>query len=357
MQRVVIVTGSGGLIGSTVARTLMDAGYIVHGVDDDHRRMFFGENATVRPEVDQLCSEYYGYRHSAVSICDVQAMNNLIQMERDRNESELWGVVHCAAQPSHDWAASDAFADFYVNAGGTLNLLEAMRSAHVSCPFVHMSTNKVYGDVPNYFEYEEGNLRYEPVDQTLWDGFDENLRIDHCTHSLFGCSKLSADMYVQEYGRYFGIPTTVLRGGCLTGAAHRGVELHGFLSYLTKCVVQGRKFRVIGWQGKQVRDNIDARDVASALKCILERPLPGSRVYNLGGGRTNSCSVLEAIQLLENIAGVPLDWSYEQNHRIGDHKWWITNTRKFREDYPEWKQQYSLYSILEDMVNAERMRG
>jgi CDP-paratose 2-epimerase len=264
-------------------------------------------------------------------------------------------VIHCAAQPSHDWAASDPITDFDINARGTLNLLEATRKYCPQATFVYMSTNKVYGDRPNsLWPITDDGIRFDHVynyEDGYEDSIDETMPVDSCLHSLFGCSKLAADLYVQEYGRYFGMNTVCFRGGCLTGPAHAGTKLHGFLSYLVKCCVTGEPYEVIGYGGKQVRDNIHSADLVTAFDLFIQNPKPGA-VYNIGGGRENSCSVLEAIALAEEVTGRKMQVTFKDEPRIGDHKWWITDTSKFRADYPEWRITKSLRQIVEEIAAA-----
>jgi CDP-paratose 2-epimerase len=346
--RVVLVTGSAGLIGSeTVRRFAADGGAVV-GIDNDMRKQFFGEEASTHKTRDELLAKVPNYQHHEIDIRDAGAVNDVFR-QHGRN---LAAIVHTAAQPSHDWAARDPQMDFTVNANGTLNLLEAARNFCPETPFVFTSTNKVYGDTPNFLPLQELPLRWEIEPGHEYEpGISESMSIDQTKHSLFGASKVAADVLVQEYGRYFGMPTASFRGGCLTGPAHAGTELHGFLSYLMKCVVSGRPYRVFGYKGKQVRDNIHSYDLVEAFVEFVRAPRLGE-VYNIGGSRHCNCSMLEAIALCEEISGRKLSWEYVEDNRIGDHIWWISDVRKFREHYPEWNFRYGLREILGEIHAA-----
>lgn len=344
MANTVIITGSAGLIGSEATRFFAAKGFKVIGIDNDMRSKFFGPSASTFLVRDALVN-LKNYTHEEVDIRDQWQINRIVST----HGTDIRAVIHCAAQPSHDWAARDPHADFSINAVGTLNLLEACRQFAPTAAFVHMSTNKVYGDNPNRWTATEGETRYD-VPQ-LPNGFDESLSLDHCTHSIFGVSKASADLMAQEYGRYFGMNVGVFRGGCLTGPAHAGAKLHGFLSYLVKCAVYDLEYTVIGYHGKQVRDNIHSADLVSAFWQFVQAPRPGA-VYNIGGGRERSCSVIEAIRLVEKVTGKRIQTAYEDRPRVGDHKWWISDTRKFERDYPNWKQRYTLEETVAEMVQA-----
>lgn len=340
-----IVTGSAGLIGSEAVRSFHGEGWDVWGMDNDMRRVFFGPEASTVPMRDRLVRDLPGYRHLEADIRDRDAVENIFR-QLGRN---LRLVIHTAAQPSHDWAAQDPFTDFSINAGGTLNLLQAVRKYCPQCVFIFTSTNKVYGDCPNSLPLVELDSRYEiPEGHPWYEGVTEDMSIDRSTHSLFGVSKTAADMLVQEYGRYFGIPTVTFRCGCLTGPGHAGTELHGFLAYLMKCAATGRNYRIFGYKGKQVRDNIHSADLISAFHSAAASPLPGS-VYNMGGGRKVNCSLLEAIRACERITGRPVSFTYEEKSRRGDHIWWISSLAAFREDYPGWEIKYDLSAILEEI--------
>jgi CDP-paratose 2-epimerase len=349
-MKTVIVTGSAGLIGSETVRRFAGEGFRVIGIDNDMRARFFGEQASTAATRAKLVREIRHYEHHDLDIRDAAQIQAIFATEAKR----IALLVHTAAQPSHDWAAREPQVDFSVNANGTLNLLEAARQACPEVPFIFTSTNKVYGDTPNRlplvelpsrWEIQAGH-RYEP-------GIAEDMSIDQTKHSLFGVSKTAADLLVQEYGRYFGMPTVCFRGGCLTGPAHAGTELHGFLSYLMKCTVSGKPYRVFGYRGKQVRDNIHSFDLVEAFWQFFQAPRTGE-VYNLGGSRQSNCSMLEAIQFCESISGRKLEWSYEENHRLGDHIWWISDVRKFQSHYPRWRYQYDLKRILEEIHHACR---
>jgi CDP-paratose 2-epimerase len=344
----VLVTGSAGLIGSETVKYFAHDGHLVIGIDNDMRKRFFGEEASTRKTRDQLIASLPGYQHHEIDIRDIAAVNDLFK-QHGRN---LAAIVHTAAQPSHDWAARDPQMDFTVNANGTLNLLEAARTFCPEAPFVFTSTNKVYGDTPNRLPLQELELRWEIEPGHQYEpGISESMSIDQTKHSLFGASKVAADVLVQEYGRYFGMPTACFRGGCLTGPAHAGTELHGFLSYLMKCTVSGRPYRVFGYKGKQVRDNIHSFDLVEAFAAFIRAPRVGE-VYNIGGSRHCNCSMLEAIALCEQISSRKLSWEYVEDSRIGDHIWWISDVGKFRQHYPKWKFRYGLTKILEEIYAA-----
>jgi CDP-paratose 2-epimerase len=353
MKRTLIVTGSAGLIGSETVRHFAGEGWRVVGIDNDMRAQFFGKEASTRRTRDELIANVRGYEHHNADIRDADVINALFK----KHAANISAVVHSASQPSHDWAARDPQTDFGVNANGTLNLLEAARKFCPETPFVFMSTNKVYGDTPNRLPLRELSKRWEIEPGHEYEpGISESMSIDQTKHSLFGASKAGADLIVQEYGRYFGMPTVSLRGGCLTGPAHAGTELHGFLSYLMICTVSGRRYRVFGYKGKQVRDNIHSFDLVNAIAHFIGAPRPGE-VYNIGGSRHSNCSILEAIDLCEEIAGRKLDWQYEETNRIGDHIWWISDVRKFQSHYPQWKFRYGLREILSEIHQAVRVQA
>jgi CDP-paratose 2-epimerase len=341
----ILVTGSCGLIGSDVAVYFGRAGFTVTGIDDNHRAVFFGPEGDTGWALERLRAQIPGYRHEAFDIRDRQRVLDLAAELRP----DL--IVHAAAQPSHDRAAAIPFLDFEVNALGTLHLLEAARQFCPASPFIHMSTNKVYGDRPNRIALRELDTRWDYADPAYENGIPEDFPIDQSKHSLFGASKLAADVMVQEYGRYFGMPTCCLRGGCLTGPSHAGVELHGFLSYLVKCNVREREYKVFGYQGKQVRDNIHSQDVASLMHEFFKNPRAGE-VYNLGGGKANSCSILEAFALAERATGRKMRWRYEEDNRIGDHICYYSDLRKLRRHYPDWRMMRPLESIVEEIARS-----
>jgi CDP-paratose 2-epimerase len=338
-----LVTGSSGLIGSEAVAFLDARGWRVHGVDNNMRREFFGEHGDTTWNLEQLRRETRRFEHHDLDVRDRGGIDRLVAEARP----DL--IVHCAAQPSHDLAAARPFDDFEINATGTLNLLEAARQHAPESPFVFLSTNKVYGDAPNEFPLVELETRWDYADPADREGIDETCRIDASMHSLFGASKAAADLLVQEYGRYFGMPTVCLRGGCLTGSRHSGAELHGFLAYLARAVRDGLTYRIFGYKGKQVRDNIHSYDVCTAIVAFAERPAAGA-VYNLGGGRANSVSVLEAIARLEELYGRRLATEYVEEPRRGDHICYITDVRRLRADYPDWEITVGLEALLEDVA-------
>lgn len=344
-SEIVLVTGAAGLIGSEAVRHFAALGWSVHGVDNNMRADFFGPDGDTTWNLKRLQTEIPRYVHHAIDIRDRDVVLRLLE------SAPYTLVVHAAAQPSHDLAASRPFDDFDVNAVGTLNLLEATRRARPDASFCFLSTNKVYGDAPNELPLVELETRWEYADPADFNGITEACRIDQSKHSLFGASKVAADVMVQEYGRYFGMKTLVLRGGCLTGSAHSAAELHGFLAYLARAIVEGRKYRVFGYKGKQVRDNISSIDVCRLIHRFHEVPRPGA-VYNIGGGRANSISMLEAIAKLESLCNKKLDWEYVAENRSGDHVCYITDLTKVKADYPGWDVDISIDSILEDIVRV-----
>lgn len=340
-RNVSVVTGSSGLIGSETVEYLDRRGWTVHGIDNNMRRDFFGEHGDTTWNLERLRAATQRFVHHDLDIRDRQRVAELIAEVRPAL------LVHCAAQPSHDLAASRPFDDFEVNALATLNLLEACRTTCPESPFVFLSTNKVYGDAPNELPLVELETRWDYADADDYDGIDETCRIDQTMHSIFGSSKAAADLMVQEYGRYFGMPTVCFRGGCLTGPHHSGAELHGFLAYLARAVKEGLHYRIYGYKGKQVRDNIHSTDVCGAIMAFYEAPRAGA-VYNLGGGRENSTSMLEAISRFEEIFGRKLDREYLDEARRGDHICYISNVGRFRADYPRWELTVSLDEIFAD---------
>jgi CDP-paratose 2-epimerase len=353
---VAIVTGSGGLIGSEAVEHLVAEGFDVVGIENDMRARFFGPEASTAHVTARLLADHPAeFRSEDVDIRDAEGVGRVFAAHAGAIEL----VVHAAAQPSHDWAANDPQTDFGVNAGGTLNLLEATRAHAAEAPFVFCSTNKVYGDTPNRLPLEEMEKRLElPESHRYFGGIDTSMSIDASTHSLFGVSKAAADLLVQEYGRYFGMPTVCFRGGCLTGPQHAGAKLHGFLAYLMKCTVTGTPYTVFGYEGKQVRDNIHSADLIAAFAAFRARPRLAA-VYNIGGGRFSNCSMLEAIEACERIAGRELAWELGEEPRIGDHRWWISDLAPFQADYPDWAPRYGIEEILAEMHehNVERWTG
>lgn len=350
---VALVTGAGGLIGSEAVSFLIDQGLDVVGIDNDMRSYFFGNDASTKWRVAELQSAHKRYRHQSIDIRDFDGIESLIRgLGADLNL-----IIHAAAQPSHDWAAKEPFTDFGVNAVGTLNMLEATRRHAPHAAFIFMSTNKVYGDTPNFLPLVEKESRWE-IDEAhafFERGIDESMSIDQCTHSLFGASKVSADVLVQEYGRYFGMNTACFRGGCLTGGGHSGSELHGFLAYLMKCTITGMPYTIFGYKGKQVRDNIHSSDLVNALWCYASAPKP-ARVYNIGGGRFANCSMIEAIETCQEIAGTKLSYSYSEKNRVGDHIWWVSNISAFQADYPDYELKFDIHATLQDIYNAGKPR-
>jgi CDP-paratose 2-epimerase len=347
---IAIVTGSGGLIGSESVRYFTDLGFDVIGLENDMRAQFFGPDASTSRATQELIDGYPSFRSLEVDIRDADGVMRVF--ERHARDIEL--VIHTAAQPSHDWAASDPATDFTVNANGTLNLLEAVRRHAPAAPFIYTSTNKVYGDRPNHLPLVELDTRLELSEgERYHDGIDTSMSIDMTTHSLFGVSKAAGDLLVQEYGRYFGMPTVCLRGGCLTGPGHAGTMLHGFLSYLMKCTITGAPYTVFGYGGKQVRDNIHSLDLIRAFDAFRRAPRIAA-VYNIGGGRDSNCSMLEAIDLCQAIAGSELQWETSDKARIGDHRWWISDLSEFRADYPEWDISYGVEEILREIHELNR---
>jgi CDP-paratose 2-epimerase len=349
---IAVVTGSGGLIGSEAVRYFVEQGLDVIGVENDMRARFFGPEASTTPTSERLVREVEGFRWEQLDIRDAEGLKALFS----RNAREIELVVHTAGQPSHDWAATDPQTDFTINANGTLNLLEAARQHAPDASFVFTSTNKVYGDRPNSLLLQELETRLElPPDHHWYGGIDTGMSIDLTTHSLFGVSKAAADLLVQEYGRYFQMPTVCFRGGCLTGPQHAGAQLHGFLAYLMKCAVTSQPYTVFGYGGKQVRDNIHARDVVRAFGAFHADPRAAA-VYNLGGGRGCNVSILEAIELCQRIAGERLNHTFSDDPRVGDHRWWISDLRGFEADYPQWRLTLGIEEMLRDIYehNAER---
>ena len=347
----VLVTGSSGLIGSEVCHYFAtELGYTIHGVDNNQRAVFFGPQGDTRWNQQRLSQELRGFVHHELDIRDRAGVRALLeQLKPD-------AIVHTAAQPSHDRAAAIPFDDFDTNATGTLNLLEAARNVCPQSPFVHMSTNKVYGDAPNAIALRELETRWDYADSAYAHGIAESFTIDQSKHSLFGASKVASDVMVQEYGRYFNMPTCCLRGGCLTGPKHSGVELHGFLSYLVKCNLEGRHYTVFGYKGKQVRDNIHSLDVARFMAAFIAAPRAGE-VYNLGGGKANSCSILEAFTITEGFTGKGQQYTYTDQNRAGDHICYYSDLRKLRAHYPAWDITKSLTITIQEIVEAWRQRA
>jgi CDP-paratose 2-epimerase len=346
---VALVTGSGGLVGSETCRHFASMGLDVVGVDNDMRRVFFGDDASTAWNVERLRADLgASYRHHDIDIRDRDAVDALVR----RHGREIALVVHTAAQPSHDWAAREPATDFDINAVGTLNVLEATRRCAPGAVFIFTSTNKVYGDRPNALPLVELETRWEiEPGHPYEDGILEDMPIDASLHSIFGASKVAADVLVQEYGRYFGMATACFRGGTLTGPAHSATELHGFLAYLMRCTARAEPYRVYGYKAKQVRDAIHSNDLVRAFAEFFRAPRPGE-VYNIGGGRFSNCSVLEGIALCQEITGRELRWTYTDQNRIGDHIWWVGSNAKFQSHYPEWRMEYDVERILKEIFNA-----
>ncbi|SDB22096.1 CDP-paratose 2-epimerase [Flavobacteriaceae bacterium MAR_2010_188] len=343
MSSVCIVTGSSGLIGSESVKFFASKFDLIVGIDNDMRAQFFGKDASTSWNTKLLKERYSNYNHHSVDIRNLEEISSIFK----KYSSDIKLIIHTAAQPSHDWAAKEPFTDFSVNANGTLNLLEMTR---LNCPdatFIFTSTNKVYGDTPNKLPLVELEQRWE-LDENhpyFTNGIDEQMSIDHTTHSLFGASKVAADVLVQEYGNYFGINTAIFRGGCLTGPSHSGTQLHGFLSYLMKCAINGNHYTVFGYKGKQVRDNIHSFDLVNMFWHFYHSPRKGE-VYNAGGGRFSNCSMKEAINMCERISGKKMNYDYSDTNRIGDHIWYISDVSKFKKHYPAWNWTYNIEDIL-----------
>ncbi|WP_075502014.1 NAD-dependent epimerase/dehydratase family protein [Candidatus Pelagibacter communis] len=346
----ILITGSTGLIGFDASLFYLNKKKTVIGIDNDLRSYFFGKKGSNKWK-ELILKKNKKYNHFSIDIRNKRRIFKIFSKYGKRIET----VIHTAAQPSHDWAAKEPFTDFEVNANGTLNLLEALRIFCPEASFIFTSTNKVYGDRPNYLPLKEKKLRFE-IDkkhQFYKKGIDESMSLDQTTHSIFGASKTGADLLVQEYGRYFNLKTVTFRGGCLTGENHSGAELHGFLSFLVKSIISGKKYSVFGYKGKQVRDNIHSIDVVNAFDHFIKKPLRGGKVYNLGGGRENSCSILEAIKMIEKISGKKSRYKILNKNRVGDHIWWISNNSKFKKDFPKWKIKVNLKKSLEKMIAHE----
>jgi len=345
-MKTVLITGSAGLIGSEAVRFFAAKGFRAVGIDNNMRKVFFGDEASTEWSEKKLESEVPGYEHYKEDIRDAAAMERVMKQYAD--DVEL--VIHAAAQPSHDWAARDPFTDFTVNANGTLTMLEMARRYCPHAVFIFTSTNKVYGDTPNMLPLIENETRWEvdPSHPLSEHGIDESMSIDHSKHSLFGASKVAADVMVQEYGRYFDMKTACFRCGCLTGPGHSPTKLHGFLAYLMKCTMTGEPYTILGYKGKQVRDNIHSYDLINAFWHFYRHPRCGE-VYNMGGSRHSNCSMIEAIEMCENISGTKLNYTYQELNRIGDHIWYISDVRKFKSHYPGWDYRYDVEGILNDI--------
>ena len=342
---VVLVTGSCGLIGSETVSFFAEKGFNIVGIDNNMRKYFFGEDGSILWNMKRLKKKYKNYKHYYVDIRNETQIARIFK----KYSSDIVLIVHTAAQPSHDWAANDPAVDFGINATGTIILLEALRKFCPQAVFIFVSTNKVYGDTPNRLPLIEQDKRFElPVDHKYYTGIDESMSIDNTLHSVFGASKVAADIMVQEYGKYFHLKTGIFRGGCLTGPAHSGAELHGFLSYFVKCVITGRKYMIYGYKGKQVRDNIHSYDLVNAFYHFFNSPRPGE-TYNIGGGRFANISILEAIDLCEELSGKKFNYEYVDKNRVGDHIWWISNASKFKSHFPEWQYRFNIEDTIKQI--------
>lgn len=346
---VVIVTGSCGLIGSETVSFFAQKGLDIVGIDNNMRKSFFGQDGSILWNKKRLQKLHKNYQHYSIDIRNQNKINTIFK----KYGKDIVLIVHAAAQPSHDWAAKDPMVDFGVNASGTLVLLEAYRKFCAKAVFIFTSTNKVYGDTPNRLPLIEKEKRFElPDGHKYYKGIDESMSIDNCLHSVFGASKVAADVMVQEYGKYFHLKTGIFRGGCLSGPAHSGVQLHGFLSYLVKCAVTGRKYKIYGYKGKQVRDNIHSFDLVNAFDHYFKNPRSGE-VYNIGGGRFANVSVLEAIAMCEKLAGEKFNYEYIDTSRIGDHIWWISDVSKFQSHYPGWQYRFGIEDTIKQIYEAQ----
>ncbi len=351
-MKICVITGSGGLIGSEAVDFFAPKFDLIVGIDNDMRRYFFGEEASTDWNIQRLTENHSNYKHFNADIRDQEALSKIFR----EYGTDISLVVHAAAQPSHDWAAKEPFTDFTVNANGTLNLLEYTREFCPEAVFIFTSTNKVYGDNPNFLPLVELETRWE-IDENhpYFEGIDEQMSVDNTKHSIFGASKVAADIMVQEYGRYFGMKTGVFRGGCLTGPRHSGAQLHGFLSYLMKCAISGQNYTIFGYKGKQVRDNIHCSDLVNMFWHFYENPREGE-VYNAGGARFANCSMQEAIAVCERITGNKMNYTYSDTNRIGDHIWYISDVGKFKQHYPQWNFKYNLEDTLEQIFEELRNR-
>ena len=345
-MNIAVITGSGGLVGSESVSFLSNEFDLIIGVDNNLRAYFFGDNASTHWNVERLQNQFSNYRHYEV---DIRNYDSLEKIFKDYN-SDISLVIHTAAQPSHDWAAKEPLTDFTINANGTINMLELTRLYCPEAVFIFTSTNKVYGDNPNFLPLVEQDLRWEIVESHPYfeKGIDEAMSIDNCKHSVFGASKVAADIMVQEYGRYFGLKTGIFRGGCLTGPNHSGAQLHGFLSYLMMCAINKKHYTIFGYKGKQVRDNIHSYDLVNMFWYFYKNPRIGE-IYNAGGSRFSNCSMLEGIRLCEKFTGNIFSYSYSEKNRSGDHIWYISDVSKFKTHYPEWNYKYNIEEILIEM--------
>ncbi len=344
---IVIITGSCGLVGSEAALFFSKKGFEIVGIDNNARKFFFGKDGDISWIKSKLKSSIKKYKHYNTDISNYKALSKIFKKYKKR----ISLIIHCAAQPSHDWARNKPFIDFDINAKGTLNLLELTRFFCRESPFIFMSTNKVYGDNPNFLPLVEKKTRWEiKKNHKYFRGINENMSLDHCTHSFFGASKVYADLIVQEYGKNVGLKTTCFRAGCISGPNHSGAKLHGFLSYLVKTTLKHKKYDLIGYKGKQVRDNIHSNDLVRCFWEYFKKPTKGE-VYNVGGGRHSNCSVLEAILLVEKIAKIKVKKNILKNNRVGDHVWYVSSMRKFKNHYPLWQQKYTSKKIIQELIS------
>ena len=342
-----LITGSCGLVGSESSIFFSKKGFDIIGIDNNERRFFFGKDGDINWIKTKLKKKIKNYKHFHIDIRNYNSLESIFK----KYKKKISVIIHCAAQPSHDWAKSKPFIDFDINAKGTLNLLELTKKYCSQSPFIFMSTNKVYGDNPNFLPLVENKSRWEIKKQhRYFKGIDEKMSIDNCTHSFFGASKTYADLVVQEYGKNVGLKTTCFRAGCITGPNHSGAKLHGFLSYLVKSSLLKKEYTLIGYKGKQVRDNIHSYDLVNCFWEFYKKPTSG-KVYNIGGGRVSNCSVLEALHLVEDISGIKIKKKILKTNRIGDHIWYISDMKKFKKDYPNWKQKYSTKKIISELIS------
>lgn len=347
-MKVIIITGSSGLIGSESVKFFIKKGYKVLGIDNNLRKYFFGNDGDTKWQLNNL-KKIKNYNHFNYDIRNYKKIENIFKKFGKKIEA----IIHCAAQPSHDWASKEPITDFSINATGTINLLELTRRFAQNAKFIFMSTNKVYGDTPNKISLVENYSRYEPKDIRLKKkGISEKMSIDDSKHSIFGASKVAADIAVQEYGKYFNLNTVCFRGGCLTGPSHSGAELHGFLSYLVKCCLSGKLYTIYGYKGKQVRDNIHSNDLVKMFWEYIKKPTKGE-VYNVGGGIKNSCSILEAIKMIEIKTGKKMLFKFSKKNRAGDHIWYVSNLHKFKKAYPKWRMSHNLDKIISDIIKEQ----
>ena len=349
-MKICIVTGSNGLVGSESVRFFSSKNFKVIGIDNNFRKLFFGKNGDTSWVKNQLKNQLKNYYHYNYDIRDKKKITNIFK----KFSKDIKLVIHCAAQPSHDWAYQNPMLDFETNANGTLNLLQNVYKYSPKAVFINLSTNKVYGDNPNKLKFIEKKLRYElPKNHEFFLGIDEKMSIQNCVHSLFGVSKLSGDLMVQEYGKNFGLKTVSFRAGCLTGPMHSGAELHGFLSFLVKQTVNKKKYNIFGYKGKQVRDNLHSLDLVNAFWNFYKSPRCGE-TYNIGGSRKSNCSILEAIHIIENLTKIKANYKILNDNRVGDHIWWISNIKKFKKHYPNWNIKHNVTKIIKDILAVQK---